>query len=61
MLDKKDYKSSLELLQLFIIPISNFFKNVFIKDKDELIFQNRMLLLQKTKETFDQIVKFDKL
>ena len=60
-LDKKDYKGSFELLASFHTPISNFFENVLIKDRNESIAQNRMLLLEEIRGVFDQIAKFDKL
>lgn len=60
-LDKKDYQGSLELLASFHNPISNFFENVLIKDKNESIAQNRMLLLEEIRGVFNQIAKFDKL
>ena len=60
-LDKKDYKGSFELLASFHTPLSNFFENVLIKDKNESIAQNRTLLLEEIRRVFDQIAKFDKL
>lgn len=60
-LGKKDYKGSLELLASFHTPLSNFFENVLIKDRNESIAQNRMLLLEEIRGVFDQIAKFDKL
>ena len=60
-LDKKDYEVSLELLASFHKPLSSFFENVLIKDNNESIAQNRMLLLEEIRGVFDQIAEFDKL
>ena len=60
-LDKKDYNGSLELLASFHTPLSNFFENVLIKDNNESIAQNRMLLLEEIRGVFDQIAKFNQL
>ena len=60
-LGKKNYKKSFELLASFHTPLSNFFENVLIKDKDKSIAQNRMLILEEIRGVFDQIVNFDKL
>jgi glycyl-tRNA synthetase beta chain len=60
-LNKKDYKSGLELLASFHEPLSNFFENILVKDKNESIAKNRMLLLEQIRAIFNQIAKFDKL
>jgi glycyl-tRNA synthetase beta chain len=60
-LDKKDHKSGLELLASFHAPLSNFFENILVKDKNEMIAKNRMLLLEQIRDIFNQIAKFDKL
>lgn len=60
-LSKSDYIRSLELLASFHEPLSNFFENILVKDKNQKIADNRMLLLEQIREIFNQIAKFDKL
>ena len=60
-LDKKNYEDSLELLASFHKPLSDFFENVLVKDSNESIAQNRMLLLEEIRGVFNQIAKFDQL
>ena len=60
-LDEKNYESSLELLASFHKPLSDFFENVLVKDSNESIAQNRMLLLEEIRGVFNQIAKFDQL
>jgi glycyl-tRNA synthetase beta chain len=57
----KNYTKSLQLLASMRDPISKFFDNVMVKDKDAIIANNRMLLLASVKQVFDKIANFDKL
>tara|TARA_B110000503_G_scaffold142861_1_gene241326 strand:- start:5795 stop:7813 length:2019 start_codon:yes stop_codon:yes gene_type:complete len=57
----KNYTKSLQLLASMRDPISKFFDNVMVKDKDIIIANNRMLLLASVKQVFDKIANFDKL
>ncbi len=57
----KNYSESLKLLASMRDPISNFFDNVMVKNKDSAIANNRMLLLARVKQIFNKIAKFDKL
>jgi glycyl-tRNA synthetase beta chain len=57
----KNYTESLQLLASMRDPISKFFDNVMVKDKDAIIANNRMLLLAKVRQIFDKIANFDKL
>ncbi|RTK93646.1 MAG: glycine--tRNA ligase subunit beta [Rickettsiales bacterium] len=41
--------------------IADFFENVMVKDKDEKIANNRLILLYQVKQIFDQIADFDRL
>ncbi|MDG1436536.1 MAG: glycine--tRNA ligase subunit beta [Rickettsiaceae bacterium] len=59
-LSAKNYKESLEVLANMLQPIAKFFDNVMVKDQDETIANNRMLLLSKVKQIFDKIAKFNK-
>jgi glycyl-tRNA synthetase beta chain len=61
LLDKKDYTQSFLLLSSFHQPLSDFFENILVKDKNELIAQNRILLLQEVRAIFNQFAKFDEL
>ena len=57
----KNYTESLQLLAAMRDPISKFFDNVMVKDKDAIVANNRMLLLAKVRHVFDKIANFDKL
>ena len=57
----KNYTESLQLLAAMRDPISKFFDNVMVKDKDAIVANNRMLLLATVRHVFDKIANFDKL
>jgi glycyl-tRNA synthetase beta chain len=58
---EKDFTASLKLLSSLLMPISNFFDNVMVKDENPDIANNRLLLLQNVKQLFHKIAKFDQL
>ena len=57
----KNYAGSLEILASMSSPIASFFDNVMVKVDDQAVANNRLSLLSKTKQLFDQIAKFDQL
>jgi glycyl-tRNA synthetase beta chain len=57
----KNYAGSLEILASMRSPIASFFDNVMVKVDDQAVANNRLSLLSKTKQLFDQIAKFDQL
>ncbi len=57
----KNYSGSLKMLAAMRAPISSFFDNVMVKVGDQAIANNRLLLLSKAKQVFDQVAKFDQL
>jgi glycyl-tRNA synthetase beta chain len=56
-----DYTAALKLLAGMKTPVANFFDNVMVNDADLKVANNRLLLLEKTKQIFDSIAKFDLL
>jgi len=60
-LSLKHYSASLQLLAKMRQPIADFFDNVMVKDQDSAIANNRLLLLEKTKQVFNRIANFDRL
>ena len=58
---EQEFAVSLQLLSSLLIPISNFFDNVMVKDENPNIANNRLLLLQHVKQLFHKIAKFDQL
>ncbi|PCJ29826.1 MAG: glycine--tRNA ligase subunit beta [Rickettsiales bacterium] len=59
-LGDSNYSESLKLLANLRKPIADFFDNVMVKDKDPLIANNRLLLLDQTKKIFNKLAKFEK-
>ena len=57
----KNYSGSLKMLAAMRAPISSFFDNVMVKVDNQIVANNRLLLLSKAKQIFDQIAKFDQL
>ena len=57
----KNYSGSLKMLADMRAPIASFFDNVMVKVDDQAVANNRLLLLRKTKQLFNQIAKFDQL
>lgn len=57
----KNYSESLKMLAAMRAPISSFFDNVMVKVDNQIVANNRLLLLSKAKQIFDQIAKFDQL
>ena len=57
----KNYSGSLKMLADMRAPIASFFDNVMVKVDDQAVANNRLLLLSKTKQLFDQIARFDQL
>jgi len=57
----KNYAGSLKMLAAMRSPIASFFDNVMVKVEDQGVAHNRLALLAKTKQLFDQIAKFDQL
>lgn len=60
-INSKNYSEALKALASLRAPVSSFFENVMVKDKDANIAQNRLALLAKMRLTFDKIAKFGKL
>ena len=58
---EKDFPDSLRLLATLQVPLGHFFDNVMVIDKDPLIANNNLLLLQKVVDLFLRIAKFDQL
>ncbi|MBA2629356.1 MAG: glycine--tRNA ligase subunit beta [Rickettsiaceae bacterium] len=58
---EKNYAGSLKMLAAMRSPIASFFNNVMVKVDDQAVANNRLSLLGKTKQLFDQIAKFDQL
>lgn len=61
LIAKGDFAVALSLLAGMKTPVANFFDNVMVNDTDAAIANNRLLLLEKTKQIFDSIAKFDLL
>lgn len=59
--NKEALETNLNLLSGLLIPVNNFFDNVMVNDPDPKIAYNRILLLQKIKQSFLSIAKFDYL
>jgi len=57
----KNYSGSLKMLAAMRTPIASFFDNVMVKVDDQAVANNRLLLLSKAKQVFDQVAKFDQL
>lgn len=57
----KNYTESFKMLADMRTPISSFFDNVMVKVDDQAVANNRLLLLSKIKQIFDQIARFDQL
>ena len=55
------YVSALESLIDLKKVIADFFENIMVKDKNEKIANNRIILLNQVKQMFDQIADFDRL
>lgn len=60
-IEDKDYDNALNLLQSLLAPITSFFDNVLVNDKDPSIASNRLLLLQNICELFHKIANFNRL
>ncbi|MDA9163628.1 glycine--tRNA ligase subunit beta, partial [Rickettsiaceae bacterium] len=60
-INSKNYSEALKALASLQAPVSSFFENVMVKDKDADIAQNRLALLAKMRLIFDKIAKFGKL
>ena len=58
---EKNYAGSLKMLAAMRSLIASFFNNVMVKVDDQAVANNRLSLLGKIKQLFDQIAKFDQL
>ena len=56
-----DYEGILKTLSLAKKDVNEFFENVIVNDKDELIKKNRLELLQMLCKTFDNYLNFSKV
>ena len=58
---KGEFISALDLLIEMLQPVNNFFENLMVKDEDQKIATNRLLLLQMVTSLFDKLAKFNLL
>ena len=58
---ENDYETQIMLLASVKFEIKNFFDNVIVNDKDEIIKKNRLQLLKMVCKTFDNYFSFEKI
>lgn len=58
---KGEFTSALDLLIEMLKPVNNFFENLLVKDENQSIATNRLLLLQMITSLFDKLAKFNLL
>lgn len=56
-----DFKEKIKILYKLNEPITAFFDNVLVISKDDIIKNNRLLLLKQVKELFDNFADFSKI
>lgn len=61
MIENEDFGTAMKELLNMRSAIDDFFDNVMVMDKDEDIKNNRLGLLASLKETFDKLLKFEKI
>lgn len=60
-LKEENFFKSVDALLSLRTFVDNFFDKVMVMDKDEKVRNNRLFLLFKLKQTFDQVLKFEKI
>lgn len=61
LLSNSDYDQAMELVLTLKQPISDFFDNLQVNDRDPAIKSNRLILLAEIRDLFNQIVDFSKI
>jgi glycyl-tRNA synthetase beta chain len=60
-IENKEYFNAVNSLNYLIEPISTFFEEIHVNDKNEKIKHNRLGLLKNIKQLYDEVANFKKL